>query len=185
MLNNNRWLTKNYGSRSGFVKSIWYQFLYYSGYYRQYKNIDWSLVNRLVFVCKGNICRSAYAEAVTHSLGLEAISFGLDTIDNVPANVNAIKTAESMGLDLMAHKTTTVKIVELEANDLLIAMEPWQCERLGELFDQQYQCTLLGLWLTPALPYIYDPYGMSQSYFDTCFKRIQQGVQILVERLKK
>lgn len=183
IVNFNLWLMKNHGSRSGFVKSIWHQFLYYQGYYRQYKEIDWSRVGRLVFVCKGNICRSAYAEAVANSLGLEAISFGIDTRGNTPANPDAVRTAERFSIDLKQHKTTSLMTVDLKEGDLLVAMEPCQADSLRKKFNKKYQCTLLGLWVDPAAPYIHDPYGMRPIYFDKCFTAIQTGIQVLVEKI--
>ena len=66
----NGWLRDNYGSRRGFVRTWWHRLRYLLGGYRAYRQVDWNSVERLVFVCKGNICRSAYAGALVTSRGL-------------------------------------------------------------------------------------------------------------------
>src|SRR5437588_1134030 len=48
-----------------------------TGRHRQFKQIRWDRVARVVFVCHGNICRSPYAEGRAVSFGLPAASFGL------------------------------------------------------------------------------------------------------------
>ena len=101
-----RWLSNNYGSRRGFVSTYWHRLLYLFGRYHSYGQVDWSSIERLVFICKGNICRSAYAEAVARSLGINAISCGIDTIEDAPANDCAISEAKQQGIDLNGHVTT-------------------------------------------------------------------------------
>lgn len=183
--NDRRWISRNYSSRRGLVRTLWHQLLFYLGRYRRYKKIDWSKVERLVFVCKGNICRSAYAEAVAKSLACEAISCGVDTIESAPANREAIETAARHGFDLNHHKTQTVKCVTFKSSDLLIAMEPWQVDVLEKHLNGKYQYSLLGLWTKTALPHLQDPYGASSLYFDKCFSNIEQGVRAVVNNIEK
>jgi len=184
-IDNAGWLAKNYGSRSGFIKTIGYQLLDLFGVYGKYKKIDWSRVERLVFVCKGNICRSAYAETVATALKKEVFSFGLETKGNAPAHPEAIQIAEACGYDLSQHKTTPLAATDFREGDLLVAMEPWQMCRLKKMFNNKYQYTLLGLWVNPALPYLHDPYGMPTVYFEKCFTIIQQGVYALAGNMEQ
>ncbi len=180
---NQRWLARRYGSRKGFVYTFGHRLLFYIGRYQHYRNVDWHTIDRLVFVCKGNICRSAYAEAVAQSLGINAISCGLDTIENAPANAAAIRTAEKFGLNLKQHKTNQLMYVLLKKTDLLIAMEPWQADYLRKNLMSKYQYSLLGLWGRPQLPYIHDPYGASPIYFEKCFTYIHQSVNELAKKI--
>lgn len=177
------WLTRKYGSRRGMVRTFWHRLLYLFGRYRQYNNIDWSDVDRLVFICKGNICRSVYAESVARSLGIDAISCGLDTIEDAPAHVDAVDAAERSGFNLRKHKTLPVMYVDLKKTDLLIAMEPWQIKFLEKNLNRKRQCSLLGMWVRPRLPHIQDPYGTSDDYFDRCFASIRQGVSTIAGNL--
>ena len=181
---NERWLARRYGSRCGYIRTVWHKILYQLGFYDAYKKVDWASVDRIVLICKGNICRSAYAEAVARSLGIEAISCGLDTIEGAPANKDAILVARQLGLSLEEHRTKPIMYIPLRKTDLLVAMEPWHCEFLNKHLSRQHQCTLLGLWMSPVLPHISDPYNASAEYFEKCFIYIQNAVNQLVKKIQ-
>jgi protein-tyrosine phosphatase len=142
-------------------------------------------VERLVFVCKGNICRSAYAEAVARSLGVEAVSCGLDAIDGAPADEMAASAAQHRGFSLDDHNSTSVSHLELRETDLLVAMEPWQSDYLKVNHFGRHQRTLLGLWSRPVLPHLQDPFGSSPEYFDKCFENIEKSVNEIAKKISK
>ena len=184
-MNYKRWITNHYGSRRGLVITLWYKFRHKLGGYREYSQIDWQSIDRLVFVCKGNICRSAYAEAVARSLGIDAISCGLDTIEDATANANAINAAKQLGFDLDSHRTSPIMYLVLKKTDLLVAMEPWQVEFLKNKLTRKHTCTLLGLWAKPVSPHIQDPYNLSSEYFEKCFLYILDSVNELAKKIEK
>ena len=179
----NNWLARNYGSRRGAIRTYWYRVLFLFGRYRKYRQINWDSIDRLVFVCKGNICRSAYAEAVARSIGIDSISCGIDTVIGAPANEQAIKISKKRGFDLKEHKTATVQSLTFKESDLLIAMEPWQADYLFNHLPAGTMCTLLGLWGRPVTPHIPDPYGSSPLYFDKCFKFIEKSVYEIARKV--
>jgi len=174
-----------YGSRRGIVRTYWHRVKNGLGVYGNYKKIDWDKIDRLVFVCKGNICRSAYAEAVARSLGVNAISCGVNTIIDAPANADAVEIAATRGIDLSNHKTTPVMSVTLRETDLLLAMEPWQAEYLDRSLKTGHYISLLGLWSLPLRPHIVDPYGLSRTYFNNCFEYIENSVHEVSKKIKK
>jgi protein-tyrosine phosphatase len=159
------WLKNYYGSREGFINTKWHQLLYLLGRYRMYEEVPWNSIKRFVFVCSGNICRSAFAEAVAKSRGVDAISTGVHAIEGAPANKQAISTAQAMGYDLTLHRTTPIMYPIFNKTDLLIAMEPWQADIAALNLAQKYHTTLLGIWMKPMQPFIYDPYRQSEFYF--------------------
>ena len=179
----NGWLRDNYGSRRGFARTWWHRLRDVLGGYRCYRKIDWNSAERLVFVCKGNICRSAYAEALAASQGVESVSCGLNTRIGLPANDAAIKVAVSRGIDLKSHRTTPIQELSLKKNDLFVVMEPWQAEQLKAMYGKEYGFTLLGLWGRPVNPHIQDPYGMSEAYFNSCFNYIEKSVHELFSKV--
>lgn len=180
----NSWLSENYGSRRGALLTYWYRLLFMFGKYRAYRQINWALVDRVVFVCKGNICRSAYAEVVAKALHVEATSCGINTQDDLPANQCAIMIADMRGVNLQDHKTTRVQSLSVRPNDLLIAMEPWQLDYLKNEFKDN-SCTLLGLWGKPINPHIHDPYGASEEYFHRCFCYIEKSIDEITKKISK
>jgi protein-tyrosine phosphatase len=183
--NHKRWLAKRYGSRRGFVRTWWHRIHYLFGSYRSHSQIDWSSVERLVFVCKGNICRSAYAEAVARAQDVKTLSCGLETIENGSANKDAIRIAKTLGINLTNHKTQPIMNLLLEETDLLVVMEPWQAEFINKNLCRKPQCTLLGLWSQPISPHIQDPYGCESAYFERCFGYIQESVNELIKKIEK
>ena len=181
----NVWLNDNYGSWRGFIRTWRGHFHYLLGGYRAYQQVDWNSVERLVFVCKGNICRSAYAEALARSLGVDAVSCGLNTKTGLPANDGAIRAARLRGVDLSKHRTTRIEALDIRKSDLLIAMEPWQAKQLSMSYCKERDCTLLGLWGQPVKPHIQDPYGMSNAYFDYCFNYIEKSFHEILTKISQ
>jgi len=172
----NRWLEEQYGSRRGFILTWWHRLLYRLGRYRNYRQVDWAGVERLVFVCKGNVCRSAFAEVVARRDGQTAVSCGIEAGVDVPAYVGAVTAAEARGFSLAEHRTTPFRHLELRDNDLLVAMEPSQARFLTQTLGRDSPCTLLGLWGPGEMPYIHDPYGTSAPFFDNCFSYLENAV---------
>ena len=179
------WIIDEYGSKRGALRR--YQFRLFSlfGKYRAYRQIDWHSIDRLVFVCKGNICRSAYSEAFAKSLGIEAISCGIDTTSGNPANSVAIEVAAPRGFDLSQHQTTPINKLKFKETDLILAMEPWQVEYLSNNFNGSHNCSLLGLWGRPTRPYIHDPYGSSSAYFNNCFNYLEKSIHEVARKISK
>lgn len=177
------WFDAHYGSNKGFVESKWHQLLYTFGRYTQ-NDIPWASVNRLVFVCSGNICRSAFAEFVAKSIEMDSVSAGVHAIHDAPANEQAIITAKAMGYDLSAHRTTPIMYPILKKNDLLIAMEPWQAELLMTNLARHHHITLLGMWGNPIKPYIPDPFHSSAAYFERCFNYIERSVHAIANKIR-
>ena len=178
-------MRERYGSRRGFTFTQWHRILYYTGYYNQYRRIKWGHVERLVFVCKGNICRSPFAELVARSEGINSISCGIDTVDGLQANDKAIEAATRKGEDLGLHKTRTIDSLAMRKGDLFVVMEPWQGAYLESLYGNRVDCTLLGIWNFPVFPYIHDPYGSTSSYFDRCFEQVKRSVFGIKSEIQK
>lgn len=179
------WFRRNYGSRRGFVRTWWSRVQNLVGSYHDYRNVDWAGVERLVFVCKGNICRSAYAEARAAVLGSKAASYGLATQAGLPANERAIEVAARRGIGLERHRTAPIEEYGPVSGDLLIAMEPWQATRLKALYGADSACTLLGLWIRPETPHIQDPYGANPEYFNLCFNNIDIAINEILGKIEK
>ena len=175
-------LRRDYGSNSGWLRHLEARLSRAAGGMSGFQKVDYSRVRRMVFVCKGNICRSAYAAARARQSGIEALSAGLEASPGRPAEPQMLQTAQSRGVDLSSHRTRSIQDIELSSGDLLIAFELGQAERLRELAPQ-CQVTLLGLESTPPRPHIEDPYGLSSEYFTSCCAVIDQAVSRVVLRM--
>ncbi len=165
-----------------YVSRLWAKL----GGYRAFRNVDWTRVKRLVFICRGNICRSPYAEQLARRAGLAAVSYGLTAKTGSPADPDAIENAAACGIDLSGHRSQRWQHDAIEPGDLLIGMELWQAAALQRrLQPADVQVTLLGLWGSPSCPHIQDPYGHREGYFQTCFSFIQASVDGIVKHMAR
>ncbi|MRW93539.1 phosphotyrosine protein phosphatase [Duganella sp. FT80W] len=135
-------------------------------------------VRRVVFVCLGNICRSAYAQRVAADIGMQCASIGLSTTTGAASPDAARHAATRAGVNLNAHRATDIRDFSIQPGDLLLAMEPRHARTLQRYLAGRpdIQIALLGLWCQPPTPHLHDPYTLSDAYFDLCFARIRQAV---------
>lgn len=151
------------------------------GRYERWREVDWARVERLVFVCTGNICRSPFAEVVTRQRGRTAISCGTRARTGAPVNPVASHVAGRSGVDLAGHASLALETAVIGARDLLVAMD---VDHLAEAHiraeDGGAQVTLLGLWDRAQPVVIHDPYGRPEAEFTACFKRIERCLDKLL-----
>jgi protein-tyrosine phosphatase len=177
---------------------------------RQVKNIYWNLYGRtirnpglpsparsILFVCKGNICRSPFAEkiAIKHSNLPDRFSFGSAGIrveDPKPATMEAILTAKRFGVDLQDHNSRRINYDLVESFDLITAMEAWQYQYLRKIFlEFREKISLLPLFekddgILPGRYSTYnikDPYGRNMDEYQLCFSRIENCIAGLIHRI--
>lgn len=178
------YVKKRFGSKRGLLSLAISEGKHRLGFYERYKKIETQKVKRLVFICSGNICRSPLGEAVAKSLGISAESFGLDTRGGDPADSRVILYASNRKLDLSAHRTRRISEYSPLEGDLLIGMEPMHLKRLNELFGNQIQMTLMGLWLTRPVVYLHDPFNTNPDFFNSCSSLVESASRQLAERVK-
>lgn len=174
-----RRLFVRYGGKRAWLRLLGGRIAHAAGRYAQLESIDWAIVDRLVFVCAGNICRSPYAEARARSTGLPATSFGLFADPSAGADPRACAAAARLGVDLTPHRPRNLAGLQLTAGDCILLFDPRHVARLRKQLSPGpgVQMGLLGLWSEPACPYIHDPYGLDERYFDACFTRIDSAVK--------
>lgn len=132
-------------------------------------------VDRLVFVCAGNICRSPFGEYLSRRLSVPSFSMGLRASVGALAHGHAIRQAELLGIDMSGHRSALFDPARLRPRDLVLAFELWhvlEIERAGAPGPVR----LLGGFLGPFNFHIHDPYGLGDGYFARCFGTIARGV---------
>ncbi len=143
----------------------------------------------ILFVCLGNIIRSAFAAELlrAHSLGrpdLQIHSAGLHTTPDRPADPTAVQCARRFGVDLSAHRTRRLDRSDIEEADVLLAMEIDHVLEIGRLFPEYRHKVYLFGCLTDEDPLdVADPVYASNEVFEACFGRIDRGVRRIVEML--
>lgn len=148
------------------------------GRYGAQERVDWPRVERLVFVCKGNICRSPYAEFRARAMGMNSVSMGLDALAGSRADDAAIAAATRRGVELQSHRSTRFAVDLIRPTDLVLGFESWQVQVVvGQLGGTAAQAALVGLWSTPRRPNLGDPHLRGPGYFDICYALIDSSLQ--------
>lgn len=173
-----------FGSKRGLLAYVLGQMALMLGRYRSLQTPDWTRVRRLVFVCHGNICRSALGDAVARTHGARAVSCGLHACPGRPADPRTVAYAARHGIDLAKHESARADQLQFTGEDLIVAMEPAHLVGLADLMGEA-QVTLLGLWLPEPLAYLHDPYNASPSYFERCMGLVKCATTRITDYLEK
>lgn len=174
----------HYGGLKGYAVHLEAVVLDSLGYMSRYRDPDWRRVERLVFICMGNVCRSPYAAARAKQRGAKAVSYGLNVQYSAPAEADALQIARERGIDLSAHRSTPLAGNVPGEGDLLIGMEAAHMRELElRIPPGARQLTLLGLWSRPRRPHLYDPMGRSRDYFRTCYAVIYTAIDHMLSRI--
>ena len=86
---------------------------------------------RLLFVCTGNTCRSAIAEALARREAIErgladveVSSAGTSAWDGAPASDGALLVALERGLDISTHRSQQLTRELVQSHDVVLVMGP-------------------------------------------------------------
>ena len=184
-----RHVSDRFGSKRGLVNWLQARLRYLLGGYRQHREVDFSRVTRLVFICSGNICRSPFGAFYAREKGFAVDSYGLDTRGGDPADPRAVAFAAKLGIDMTPHRTRRISEYEPLPGDLLLAMEPAQYQKLSVLAQREHwpsgvQISILPLFGPPPSPYLHDPYSASDVFFEHCERQVMAAVDGIAQRME-
>ena len=139
---------------------------------------------RILIVCRGNLCRSPMAEALMRhrASGLAVTSAGLAAIEGSDMDPAARRALAAHGLDAQAHVARQVTLAAIERADLVLAMEQRHIAALIALSPAvRSKAYLLSRW-SDKLD-IDDPFGRSQDAFDRSCTIIASAVDAWLAKL--
>lgn len=151
------------------------------------------------FVCKGNICRSPYAQlSAARALAgglwsdLRFESAGLVVHREEAPPSEALEAAQALGIDMSVHRSRRFDAEMLGDCDMVFAMETWQMERLRAHYPEYTGRFFLLPLFDPieaaAAVHRYnieDPYGKPAECFHECFARIDRCIAEVFRRIPR
>lgn len=172
----------NFASYKGLVRLLLTEAVALLGVGREFRQVEFCRVQRLVFVCLGNICRSPYGEFIARRREIPSAGFGLSTSTGAGAFTLGVDTARERGVDMRSHRTTDFSDFEILDSDLLLVMELRHARRLkGVIGDSAAQIALLGNWAQPRRLHIHDPHIHGKAYFENCYAVIENATENLIK----
>jgi len=152
-------------------------------------------IGKILFVCKGNICRSPFAEhyaknTIKEGWGFEAESVGLEVDKSLPSPSEAVVVAREFGVSLDEHKSKRFEREMFTSFDLVFTMEARHFKLLRKKYPEFREKIIL-LPLFDSEPTaglggysrynIEDPYGQGQQAFRVCFFKISHCIKLLIQ----
>lgn len=141
-------------------------------------------VETVLFICSGNICRSAYGAARLLKMAqdsgraLRVSSCGTLRIIGRGAAVGMIEAAEARGIDLSSHRSSAITTAILRASDVIFAMAPEHHQEVMRLAPEcKPRVILLGNFLRMPKIQIDDPMGKTAADYARAAAEIDEALQ--------
>ena len=149
----------------------------------------------ILFICKGNICRSPYAEYYLNKKLREQSIYGLTVSSTGFINkygrkspIIATEVASSFGVNLLSHRSTVIEKDLVEQHDIIYVMD-------GDLYHHfqthfpGYHHKLFYLGQLgddfPRKIIIKDPYGHNYKIYQSVYKQISNRIDYMVDLLSE
>ena len=143
------------------------------------------MIERLLIVCEGNICRSPTAEFLLrnrlHGNATVVESAGLAAVKGGPIDPVAESLLIEHGLTGASHVARQITAAMISAADIVLAMERRHISALQAMAPPARGKTfLLGRWQGDAE--IADPYGQQRPAFEQAYRQIDAAMESWLSR---
>ena len=139
----------------------------------------------IVFVCKGNICRSPFAERYARELFpvKDIRSSGSRAKIGKKSPEKAIKASKKFGVDLSEHSADRIPEEELKRSDIIFVFDP---ENLMDVKKDHPPLADRTFILSELIdePWIPDPYGKGEEEFRNSYEMITRSLKRMSEIMK-
>jgi protein-tyrosine-phosphatase/predicted ATP-grasp superfamily ATP-dependent carboligase len=166
---------------------------YGSRFFRQRLRNQLKNIHSILFLCYGNINRSAVAQAIAEqSLPPNPVTFysaGFHSPDKRPADPTMVKVAANDNIDLSHWQSHTLSPELIEKSDIILAMEITHLKRLKQDFPNAANKGFLLGCLTAQKGLnsveISDPYNQPLAIYQQVFTQVKNAIGQLAQLLPK
>lgn len=147
------------------------------------------MINKILIVCSGNICRSPLAKAIFESAlpQMEFDSAGLivenSNLCGSPAAIYSQERASLSDLCLSKHRAKQLSPELVNWSDLILVMSHSHMDMISQITDgARGKAHLIGQWI--GVGDIPDPIGNDFVEFDNCYRLLSRAVDSWKIRLQ-
>jgi protein-tyrosine phosphatase len=151
-------------------------------------------MNKILFVCTANICRSPMAEAIFNVLAADARvpfraeSAGVSALVGEPIAPNARIALEELGIHAGDHRARQVSGQAVEEADLVLTMNLWHVDELRRSFEKAAdRISTLPEYVNVGggQKEVSDPYGYTLAAYRASARQILEYVDSVVGSLSR
>lgn len=141
------------------------------------------MIQRVLVVCIGNICRSPMAEGMIRHMvpSVQTSSAGLSALVGYGADPIAVQLMNEVGVDISAHRARMLTDEIVREADLILVMDEQQKQQLAAQYPY-VRGKVFKLAEADRLD-IPDPYRQDPEVFRAVFSMIENGVKEWVKRI--
>lgn len=148
---------------------------------------------KIMFICTGNICRSAMAHKLMQKKlkdnevkGIDVYSCGIFAENGDASTYNAIEVTKEYDVDLKSHKATNIRDSKIEEMDLIL------CATMSHKYSVIQMYPSLANKIYTLKEYvdenkdldIKDPWGYDIEIYRFCIAEIDRLLDKLIEKIK-
>jgi protein-tyrosine-phosphatase len=152
---------------------------------KEIKKVQDSIKNakNILFVCKGNICRSPFAQKYIQSIlpdSIAVLSCGYDTIDGRFSPPEAIAAAKKFGIDLSKHRSKGITENLVQKSQAIYVFDEKSRNIVISTFPSaKNKIFRLALLAEKRIPIIEDPFGGTLTTFLNTYQEIVKALNNL------
>lgn len=146
---------------------------------------------KVLFICTGNICRSALAECILRKMAedagrtdIQTSSAGTYDLHGEEYDPTMVEVAKRHGYD-MAGKSKLMTDAMLQEADLILVMEEYHYVKVQRdlPYTQWSKLHIINKFCYDEMSNIKDPYFGSDALFEQVFLQIEQACQVILSKI--